>query len=91
MSERNEAREDGYDMWWRAASDIEDNAKDDVNRQDADNSNDDISRAYDESSKDLEHSNQLQLSVDREATVLHQRLERDWNDVKGRLKRLGGN
>jgi hypothetical protein len=90
MAERNEVRENGYDMWWRAAQSINDNIKDSMNGIDASNSIDEIARDYDESDKDLNHAAQLQLAVDREAYAIDRRLALEWQSAKRILVALGG-
>ncbi len=48
MADRNEARDNSLDMWWRAAQSTEDNAKADQNDENGENSSDEIARDYDD-------------------------------------------
>jgi hypothetical protein len=90
MADRNEARDNSLDMWWRAAQSIEDNAKAAQNGEDSNNSSDEIVRDYDESAKDQNHAEQLQLEVDRESNALEHRLTLEWRSAKRALVALGG-
>jgi hypothetical protein len=90
MSARNEAREDGNAMWWRAAESVEENAKAVVNGHAGSNSTDEIVRDYDESTKDDTHAEQLQIEVTREILRLEHRANLEWQEAKRSLALLQG-
>jgi hypothetical protein len=90
MSDRNEARQDAFSTWWRAAQSGEDNMKDAINGNEPGHSNDEIAHDYDESNKDDAHASQLQLKVDRESFALEHRTNLEWQDAKRTLAALQG-
>jgi|GEM_PF-4879740 hypothetical protein len=90
ISARNEAREDGFHMWWRAAESQEDNTSAAINGHELDSSSDEIARDYDESTKDLNRASQLDLTVDRENSALQHRANLEWQDAKRALAALRG-
>ncbi len=77
-------------MWGRAAENNEDNVKAEMNGGDDSISNDQIVQEYDESTKDLNHSAQLEIVVDREDDALQHRLTVDWEGAKRALVTLQG-
>ncbi|HEV3090832.1 MAG TPA: hypothetical protein VGX91_05240 [Candidatus Cybelea sp.] len=90
MAERNEARDNSFDMWWRAAQSIEDNIKAEMDGGSDPNSTDEIVRDYDDSDKGLNHTKELQLVVDRETYAIEHRLNTDWQSAKRDVAALKG-
>lgn len=90
MTERNEAREDGINMWWRAAESVEDDFKAEQNEASDPYSDDEIARDYNETAKDETHARQLQLEVNRFSLALEHRLAVDWRQAKQAVSTLQG-
>ncbi len=85
MASLNQARQDAVTMWWRAAENIEDSAKDELNGGSGGSvSDDEVVQEYDESERDDNKVNGLQRIVDGEMTVLLNRLAEEWQLAKTR-------
>jgi len=86
-----EARENAASTWWRAASGVEDDLKDELNGGEGNEvSNDSISREYDESAQFANKRDRLNTTVYADAKKWIMRFGNDWRRAKQQVKQLGG-